>query len=218
MFKKLKSLFIIEDEDPAVNEESSPQSNSKASPPSGQAGKISTTVKEGKPTSKFTNVLLKALESNNLEGFDYLEFKQALQNLKKVESDEHKRYQSAFAMATAMNTNPAHLVKSAGHYLSILQKEEAEFQQAVKAQQSKQITEKNDEIKQLENMIKQKSEEIIKLNKEIESHQKQLDSRKKAIKNASQKVEATISGFMGSYQMLVGQIQKDIENMKKFMK
>ena len=47
---------------------------------------------------KFIDVLMKAIEQNNKEGMDYLEFKNSLQSLSKLAMDEATRFKSAFIM------------------------------------------------------------------------------------------------------------------------
>jgi len=83
LLKNLKSLFIVEEEGTAKEEETP---KAKEEP---KKGKTEEVVKEtpqpeapietvstgpGKVNAKFTETLLKAIEANNLDGFDYLEF------------------------------------------------------------------------------------------------------------------------------------------------
>ncbi|MEL6865981.1 MAG: hypothetical protein AAFP19_16260, partial [Bacteroidota bacterium] len=84
MFKNLKSLFIEEDETAQDNAPAVQKDTSSASPKQPNPSPISSDVpkaRAGKVNNKFMQILLEAMEKNNLDGFDYLEFKQALQNL-----------------------------------------------------------------------------------------------------------------------------------------
>lgn len=221
MFKNLKSLFIVEEEGAPKKK----ASNKKAAPPTSKTPekieKVEATPTEvgaGKVTQKFMDVLFKAMEKNNLEGFDYLEFKQSMASLKKMSMDEPTRYQSAFAMAQTMGATPDHLVKTAQHYINILRKEEEKFEAALAKQNQVQIGDKQNQIKQLDDTIKAKAAQIQKLTKEIEAHQKQSKSLKGQINKASVKVQTTKNNFIASYKSLVGQIAADVENMKKYLK
>lgn len=221
MFKNLKSLFIVEEEGAPKKK----ASNKKAAPPTSKSPekieKVEATPTEvgaGKVTQKFMDVLFKAMEKNNLEGFDYLEFKQSMASLKKMSMDEPTRYQSAFAMAQTMGATPDHLVKTAQHYINILRKEEEKFEAALAKQNQVQIGDKQNQIKQLDDTIKAKAAQIQKLTKEIEAHQKQSKSLKGQINKASVKVQTTKNNFIASYKSLVGQIAADVENMKKYLK
>ena len=222
MFKNLKSLFIIEEEKSAQKKaqpKQSPKPSNKKKPE--QASPItpsSQTAGPGKVTPKFTDVLLKALEANNLDGFDYLEYKQSLASLKKMSMDEATMYKSAFAMAQTMKSTPEQLVKTAQHYISVLEKEEQKFEQALANQRNVQIGDKNKEIKRLDDTIKAKAAQIKKLTQEIEQHQKSVAKLRGEMSQASLKVETTKNNFIASFNSLVNQIKVDVENMKKYLK
>jgi hypothetical protein len=221
MFKKLKSLFVVEDEGGDKLKKSEVSKDVKSSE-SSKTKSRSTSEGHFKPdaksSSKFVDVLLKAIEANNLEGFDYLEYKQALQNLAKMAMDEQTRYQSAFAMAQTMGVTPAKLKQSAEHYLKILNAEELKFQDALKNQKNKQIVEKQKAVTQLDNIIKQKAKQIEQLKAEMVKHTKQLESHKKSMTGAAEKVEKTRINFESAYVSVTGQIKVDLEKMKQYLK
>ena len=110
MLKKLKSLFIVEEEgnnsSAQTTEVVQNQENRQevVAPVSTPHEPISPVVSQsGKNVDpKFIDILMKAIEENNLEGFDYLEFKSSLQSLAKMSMDDATRYQSAMAMAKSV--------------------------------------------------------------------------------------------------------------------
>ncbi len=229
-FKKLKGVFIVEDPNqPTTNQ---PQQNTTQSttskeavqnnstpPPSVQTSyKPSVSSGQGQVNEKFSDALFKAMEAANVEGFDYYEFKQALNNLASMPMDEATRYKSAFAMAQTMGATPAKLVSTASGYLDALKQEDAKFQQAANNQVQNQISNKQGQIANFDAVIKQKSEQIQKMAQEIEQHKKDMDLLKQDISQASSKVAQTKADFDATYQLLVGQIQKDIDNMKNYSK
>ncbi len=226
-------MFIIEEEGaqkpagkagakPATKPPSNtPQSKSQA--PSGNAAQPTqpnydkAAIPKGKPDEKFINRLLGALEQHNIEGFDYLEYKQSLQNLGGVEMDEATKFKSALAMAKTMGATPEKLVSSANHYLKVLKQEENKFLEAFKVQSSKQVSSRNAEIKKLEEGIAQRKAQIEKLQKEIASGEKALEERKGSIHKAQAKVQATKDGFYQAYHIVSSQIAADLEKMKKYL-
>ena len=144
MLKKLKGIFIEESQDnlddiPKASKPSPKSMGASGTPASEQSKLASMDKTPGTPDNKFTEMLFKAIEENNLEGFDYLEFKQSLQSLKKVETDEVKRFQSAFAMASTMGLTKSKLFESAKHYASVLGAEEKKFADAFQKQRNAQI-------------------------------------------------------------------------------
>ncbi len=223
MLKKLKSLFIV-DEGESKEEGQTPKveekivSKEQSRQISGGAQKAPVDYSSAKPDKKFVDVLLKAIEANNLEGFDYLEFKQSLQNLSNVDMDEGTRYQSAMAMAKTMGATPANLKQSAHHYLNVLKKEESKFLDAVKNQRSRQIGDREKRLINLEKLIKEKEAKITQLQQEIEGHKKELEGARGEINKATAKVEATKGGFLAAYSSVVKQIQSDIAKMESHLK
>lgn len=221
MFKNLKSLFIEEVEDSGkITAPKETKGNQPAEDPTPTQAKVpeSKAGNPGKVTQKFSEILLRAMEANNLDGFDYLEYKQSLKSLEKMPMDEATRFQSAFAMAQTMGATPEKLIQTAQHYVNILQQEERKFEDALTHQRSKQIGSKSQEIKNLEESIKAKAEQIKQLTQAIESDQKRAEQLKKEIAEAGQKVENTKNNFIASYNALIGKITGDIEKMSKYLK
>jgi predicted RNase H-like nuclease (RuvC/YqgF family) len=221
MLKNLKSLFIIEDEeDKGKGKSKENASVAKKATPS-ESTPVKSESKEGAPgkvTNKFMDVLFAAMEKSNIEGFDYLEYKQSLRSLSKMPMDEQTRYQSAFAMASTMGADMQKLVETAQHYLKVLGTEETKFEQALANQKNQQIGKKKEQIESTEAIIQQKSAQIKKLTQEIEQHRKKTETLQKEISEATVKVESTKNNFIASYNALVSQIQQDIENIKKYLK
>jgi hypothetical protein len=221
MFKNLKSLFIEEtDEGSNKGQAEQPQSGKteKEKTATQPTSKGSLKASSGKVTTKFMEILFKAMEDNDLEGFDYLEFKQSLKSLEKMPMDEQTRFKSAFAMAQTMDATPTHLIKTAGHYLTVLKQEEKKFEDALTHQRAKQIGDKEQQLAEFAQEIKNKTEQIKKRTQQIEKHQKAMDRIKQEVVKATVKVESTKNDFVASYNLVVSQITKDIENMKRFFK
>lgn len=221
VFKNIKSLFVVEeagaasssDKGKAKSVTKTPAAKSAPSEVSGSGA-----VRKGKVTPKFMDVLFSAMEKGNLDGFDYLEYKQSLQSLSKMPMDESTRYQSAFAMAQTMGATPEQLVNSAGHYIKLLQAEEQKFEHALANQQEQHIGGKQKQAADLNITIKTKEEAILKLQKEIEQAKQKQKSLKAEVEKAASKVEVTKNDFMASYHKLVSQITADVEAMKKYLK
>lgn len=229
MLKKLKSLFIVEDENAKSGNDSTgpeddmvaPVSKSSAAKKGASPAPIKKPVSasdiktNAKPDSKFLNSLLSAVEANNLEGFDYLEYKQALQSLPK-HLDEKTRFESAFAMAKTMGASNVKLIQSGQHYINILQKEQGKFISAYNSKLSK--AKGTEEIKNLEQSIAQKKKQIEQLTKEIADSEKVLDKKKNDINQSVAKVELTKDKFLSAYKVVAGQIEQDIQKMQEYLK
>ena len=225
MFGKLKSLFILEDENESKKAaEKSVENKEKKNIPSVSAKDItvniepSSTPQSGKPDAKFVDILLKAVEKNNIDGFDYLEYKSSLQSLSGMDMDEETKYKSSLAMATTMGATPEKLIQTANHYIKTLNTEKNKFQEALKSQKAKQVTGKEISIQEIAKGIQAKKNKMAELQKEIESDTIKMEQMKASINKAAAKVQKTSDSFHYAYNVVTGQILSDIEKMQKYLK
>ncbi|MEO7175164.1 MAG: hypothetical protein ABIV51_04940 [Saprospiraceae bacterium] len=216
--RKFKGLFVT-----GVNPSATEQS-SEASAEAPQAEHVSTasnhTVSGITPqlSEKFTNVLLEALDTNNQPGLDYLEFKQSVQSLSKMNMDDQTRFVSAFTMAHSMGATPEKLIQSAEFYVGILKEEEKRFSEVLVKQNQVQIGNRENELKQLEQLVKDKHTQLEKLQTEIAQHQEQMSKNREQMSEAAQRLEQTRQDFLASFELINGQIKQDLQNMKAYLK
>lgn len=230
MFKKLKSLFVVEENVP--NKPKPPVTKEKV--PTNQPSKGNaivktttrpkppvTTVKKadtkGEINDKFLKILFDALEKNNLEGFDYLEFKKSLQSLSAMPMDETTRFKSAFAMASSMNITVKQLLDSADFYIQILKQEEQKFENALAQQKSTKVHSQEEEVKKYEETVKMKADQIRVLTEEIDKLQQHIKTTNIEIETQTAKVTKTKNDFNASFAAVTGQIQEDVEKVKKYL-
>jgi len=217
--KKLKGIFVVEAATEGQAADTTTQASEKAETPASKPmPSVTPAAPVGKASDKFYDILLGAMEANNQEGFDYLEYKKSLQTLAKMPMDEQTRYFSAFAAAQAMGVTPQKLTDSAAFYLKILASEDSKFQDSVNTQRQKQIGNKEKAIADMEATIKAKGEQIAKLTEEIQTHQSDMEKMKAEISDAVVKIETTLSDFHATFDELTTQINKDVENMNKYLK
>ena len=228
IFKKIKSAFVIDSEgagsDAPKQKRSTSAETVKSTQPEASSEPTVTTSEaeyqtvEGQINQKFTDILLKSLEANNQEGFDYIEFKRSIQNLFKMNMDDATVYKSAYATAQTLGATPQGLIASAQRYVTVLDKEEEKFRTALVNQRAKQVDGGLSEIKKYEESIEQKRNQIKKLQDEIDKSEGVLSKMKDEIKVANNKIEKTNRDFVASHSNLVNQIKQDIENINKYLK
>lgn len=172
---------------------------------------------KGEVEKKFLNILFKAMESNNIEGFDYLEFKQSIQSLSAMPMDEETRFKSAYAMATTMGATSDYLIKTAQHYMDVLQKEEDKFKNAMQQQVDGKIGQQQNEIVGMEKLVAEKAAQIKKLTDDISQIQQKVEESKAAIADATSKISSTKNNFIASYNLVRSQIEADVNNMNKYL-
>lgn len=214
--KKMKSVFIVEDETAPAADTKQAETNNQAPAAQRQAAPV-VEAASGTVNNKFLEALAAALEKNNQEGFDYFEFRQALINLSKMPMDEQTRFQSAYAMAQTMGITAAKLAESAQHYLNVLATEQNKFAEAHAQQRAKLIGNREGEIKSLEAAILEKTEQINRLTHEIEAHKKQSEVIRKEISDSTIKIETTKADFEATFASVVNQLQNDLGKIKQYL-
>lgn len=232
MFKNLKSLFVKEDEvkpvdTPQNDVNQEPITEENISAESVATAEVHHQAEEeivdasdvdvtGEVSEKFMNILLGAINKHNQEGFDYIEFKQSLQSLAKMDMDEQTKIQSAFAMAKTMGATKPKLIETANYYLGILAKESEKFSAAVSSQMTKQVGSKQTRQKDIQLSIQNKTKQIEQLTKDIETLKADLNKTNKAIASSEVKVLKTKNDFQSTYALLKQKIRKDIELIEKY--
>ncbi len=213
---KVKSIFIVEAEGNGSAATSSPAQPAQTAP--GAPASVSVSTPSGAVNGKFVDILFGAIEKSNQDGFDYFEFKQALKNLAKMNMDEETKFQSAFALAQTMGATPAKLVESAKFYLTVLNGEQAKFNEAHSQRRAQQIGNREDDIKNLEATIQQKSQQIQQLTQQIEEHRRQSEQIRREVSDSTLKIEATKADFEATFNVVMGELQGDVSKIQQYLK
>jgi len=166
---------------------------------------------------KSIDFLTKALEKSNLPGFDYIEFKQSLSALSKMNMDEETAIKSAFATASTMGLSKEKLIKTAAHYVKVLQKEKSQFDAALQKQLKQKVQAKRDEVEKMKVEIEKNKEKIDKLKALIIKQQDTIDHADENIQEAQNKIETTKENFEFTYTSILNQIKKDVDNIEQFL-
>ncbi len=163
------------------------------------------------------SMIIRVLENNNIPGFDYLEFKQSLEGLAKMNMDEGTAFQSAFVTASTLGLTKTKLIQTADHYIKIVGQEKQKFDQAAQNQINKGIAAKRAEAKQLEKAMNDKYERIKKIKAEIDAHQQRLEKLRTELNGAEQKINAAKQSFENVYQEITSHIKCDIDKIQQYI-
>jgi cytochrome c556 len=219
MLDKLKRLFIVEEESTAeekLEKAANAESNRPSSETKAQEVILDPSV-VGQVDQKYVDILLGALEKNNQEGYDYLEYKQALQSLKGMGMDEATMFKSALAMAATMGANKDKILQTGGSYLQVLEREQQKFNEALNIQNQKLAQTKDNGIANLESGIVAKQKQVENLLAEIEKDKARLQEVKDEISQSSQKIQQTAANFVSAYSLVSDQIKQDLDKIKKYI-
>jgi len=166
---------------------------------------------------KSVDFLVKALEKNNLPGFDYIEFKQALQALKGMDLAEDTAYKSAYATAQTVGLTREKLLKTARHYKKVLANEKVQFDAALQKQIKQRIEGKQTEVAKLRQQIADYQKKIEQLEAKIQQSQETIEKQDDLIQSAKERIESTKDGFESTLQSITNEIDRDIENIESFL-
>ncbi len=166
---------------------------------------------------KSVEFLINALEKNNLPGFDYIEFKQSIGALSKMDMNEEMSIRSAFATAATVGLTKTKLVESAAHYAKVIAKEKDKFDAALLKRMEQKVGGKMKEVEKLKAQIIKHQEKIKQLEEQIAKFQHTVDTADEKINAEKAKIGDTQSNFERTHQSILNQIQTDIENFKKHL-
>ncbi|MBP6795423.1 MAG: hypothetical protein KA143_10230 [Saprospiraceae bacterium] len=219
MLKKIKNIFVVEDESAPKKAVESNETRE----PAGDAVTVSANngpvdIPEVSAQNRFLSLLAQIIEKNNQPGFDYFEYRQSLINLAKLNMDEATKYKSAYAAAQAMGVTPVTLVNSAQGYLNLLNQESQKFATAEQNQRNKVIEERKNELSNLGSQIEKKKEMILQMQAEVEQMSKSLELKKNEAAGFAEKLNATKQEFEVAMKSIAGQIAEDIQKMNQYLK
>ncbi len=161
--------------------------------------------------------LVTALERENLPGFDYLEFKQALARLGNLGMEEEMVFKSAFATASTIGVTKEKLLKTATHYKNVLAKEKKSFDAAMNKQVKAKVDGKRKEVEMLKKKLAQYEAKI----KELETLKKRatetINTADETIQNAQTGIDKVKTRFESTLKALLNQIDKDIEDISTYL-
>lgn len=166
---------------------------------------------------KSIEALTNELVANNLPGFDYIEYKQALGSLLNMDMDEETAFKSAFATAATVGLTKDKLVKTAEHYKGILNKENEKFNRSVQRQLAEKVKNKQQEVEKLKNQIEKYKAKIAELEGLVAKHQDTVDHADENIQAAKDKIQGAKDNFEYTLNSILNQIDKDIDNINKYL-
>jgi len=166
---------------------------------------------------KFVTLFIKTLEKNNQAGFDYIEFKQSLGALAKMNIDESTAIRSAFATASTVGLTKKKLIESAKYYGQVINQEKEHFDAALKKRINQKVGGKIKEVEKLKEQIIKYTEKIEQLKAQIEKHQHTVDTADEQIQAEKEKIMGTQNNFERTHENFIDQIKSDIDNFNTYL-
>ncbi len=166
---------------------------------------------------RFANVLMKALEDKNLEGFDYLEFKQSVAKLQELGMDHDTALRSAFATGTTVGLTLEKLVKTARYYTEVLQDEKSKFMNSMEKHLMSNVEGKAKQTGELKKRIANYEAKIEQLQAEVVKAKKQIADSEALINAAKEKASVNQRGFDEALEVITSVIKQDVTDISRVL-
>lgn len=171
----------------------------------------------GNVNQDMTDLLMNAINDANLEGFDYIEFKQAVGKMMNIPMTEQQRFQTVFATAQAMGVTVDSLVNSVDHYISVIGKQrdgfmgsasnatikEVDTRMALISENEQKIQEATQKINELTAFITQTQQENIKITQEANSEKLKIDTN--------------VASFEATFNMVSSRLVEDKQKLVSYL-
>lgn len=161
--------------------------------------------------------LAQAIERSNLPGFDYFEFKRAVATLASMQIDEATAYKSAFTTAATVGITKEKLLETAAFYKNVVEKEREQFAKALENQQAAKVTSRQTEVTRLRDQIERHKADIQRMQDEMAGYLTQIEQAEASAKTEAEKLTKTKDAFEFTHKSVLLQIEKDIENLHKYV-
>lgn len=162
----------------------------------------------GKLDKEIFEKLSLAIEENNLNGNDFLEFMQSLNKLQNLTVDEKTKFNMVFATLSTSSggMNKEVLLNSIDHYMKVIESEKNVFGNEMGKATTEMVDEKESYIEQLSKSAQEKAEQIQKLTQEIQEINNEVASVKTEVAQSKVSIAQKQADFDVSVQQLEGQI------------
>jgi hypothetical protein len=166
---------------------------------------------------KSAEYLAKALEKNNMPGFDYIEFKQSLNKLLALNIDDSHRFQAAFMTGSTIGLTKDKLIDTANQYKQIITREKAQFDVALKNQIQQRIDGKKEELDRFLAQIQENQLRIKALEAEIDQYQAKSNEITGNMDIEKQKINKTRDSFDATYNAILLHIDEDVAKFNQYL-
>ncbi len=166
---------------------------------------------------KSIDFLTKAIDKNNLPGFDYIEYKQSLSALEEMGMEEEISFRSALATASTVGLTKEKLLKTATYYKQILSTEKDQFDAALKKQMTQKVKSEEEKVVRLRKQVEDYKAKIQQLQEKVTAAENEISQAGDKIQAAKDKILATKSSFEHTLTSILNEINRDIENIEKYL-
>lgn len=176
---------------------------------------MQTTISSTGGKTDYNKYLEDLMDKEDLPGPDYLEFSKGIIKSSNLPLTEEQKYQTVFGNFETMGLTIPKLVQTANQYLSILDREKAEFETQVEGERKIHVDGK-------QGLIQKEQDEIVELNRQIQEKSNNVTRMMTEKQDAQQSLLIEANNFNNAYTSKrdfitaqIGKIQTHLSNVTK---
>lgn len=156
-------------------------------------------------------MLQQSLQSSKLDGFDYLKFMAAVEEMKSTGVQEDARFKMASYTAKQMGVDKDKLLRSGNHYLDVLKEDEGEFNSSCDDYEKNNITARDNKISQLEATMTKLAKQLSDAQADHDQLQKELAEQKAILETRKSSFSATLQNFRATIESNIQKINQYLQ-------
>jgi len=153
--------------------------------------------------------IMTVLDKNNIDGFDYYEFKQSIANSSAMPLPEPDKFRTIFAMAQPFGVSKDKLLSSIDFYLSKLDEHKAGFQGYIQSLRDQEVVAREQKQALNQQQIQQKSDMIRQLTDEINLLTQDNATLATEVYTQTSQINAKEQSFSTTFEVVVKQLNDD---------
>lgn len=208
------SLIFKDEEQPIVPSTEQPKPEVKATGlpiQSAPVQGVTPPTVTGVPDEKFVEMLEKVITENNVPGLDYVELKQALDNMRALALDEPTKFVTVFSILSAQGCTKESLLSSIDKYSGLIIKEQEGFQA--------ELTETfNEKVESKRKKIQESQEKVVELSNKIKELNDFIITATQEAQQEEMKLRLTEANFNQSIQKVLSVLNSDKEKITNYIK
>lgn len=153
--------------------------------------------------------IMTVLEKNNMDGFDYFEFRQSVVNANAMPLPEADKYRTIFSMAKPFGVTKEKLLSSIDFYVQKLDEHKQGFANYIASLREQEVTTREQKRVNNEALIQQKNEMIRQLNDEINVLHQECTALSTEVYAQNAQITTKEQSFASTFDVVVKQLSDD---------
>lgn len=178
------------------------------------------TTGDGVFDKNFSDALEQVIEENNIDGVDYLEFKQALKGMAGVSGlNESTSFQSVFNTLKVgyPSLSKSSLLSAIDFYISVLKKEEEAFNSEMQANLEQEVISRREEAESLNQENSELVKKIQEVNEKISENQQKAIKLNSEASESESRINQTNKNFIATLSHLISNLEIDKDKIEQLI-